>query len=265
MTLGRAMRRAARWALLVSALPLAGYGLYVGWAWLRYGNIAMASADEADPLVDRIMPTYDVVERHSIRIEAPADVVLATAREMDLGRSFVARTIFQTRDLVLGAAPDRVVRPKGLVPLTQSGGWGVRAEIPGREIVMGAVTQPWFANVVFQPVPPAEFAAFHAPVFVKIVWTLRADPVGFTASVFRTETRVATTDAEARRRFRWYWARFSPGIVLIRQLMLAPLKADAEQRARALRTTASASDQGFSDRQRASPAPPRSTRTVRAR
>ena len=42
-------------------------------------------------------------------------------------------------------------------------GWGVLAEVPGREIVMGAVTQPWLADVVFRPIPPEEFASFHEP------------------------------------------------------------------------------------------------------
>jgi hypothetical protein len=68
---------------------------------------------------------------------------------------------------------------------------------------------------------------------VKIVWTLRADPNGPGASVFGTETRVATTDASARAKFRWYWARFSPGIVLIRWLSLGPMRRDAERRAAA--------------------------------
>ena len=63
--------------------------------------------------------------------------------------------------------------------------------------------------------------------------TLRADPVGSSESIFRTETRVATTDVTARKRFRWYWARFSAGIVLIRRLMLWNLKREAERRARA--------------------------------
>ena len=40
-----------------------------------------------------------------------------------------------------------------------------------------------------------------------------------------------TTDPTARTKFRWYWARFSPGIVLIRRVMLGPLKTDAERRA----------------------------------
>jgi hypothetical protein len=97
---------------------------------------------------------------------------------------------------------------------------------------MGAVTQPWMADVVFRPLPPDEFAAFHEPDYVKIVWTLRADPVGAADSVFRTETRVATTDPTARARFRRYWSFASPGIILIRWMTLGPLKAEAERRAR---------------------------------
>jgi hypothetical protein len=91
-------------------------------------------------------------------------------------------------------------------------GWGVLAETPGREIVFGAVTKPWEANVVFRALPPDEFAAFDEPDYVKIVWNLRADPVGPDESVFRTETRVVTTNPAARTRFRWYWSFFSPGI-----------------------------------------------------
>ena len=98
---------------------------------------------------------------------------------------------------------------------------------------MGAVTQPWQANVSFTALPPDEFATFDAPDAVKIVWTLRADPVGEAASVFRTETRAVATDAEARRKFRRYWSLLSPGIIMIRWMALAPLKADAEARFRA--------------------------------
>lgn len=112
-------------------------------------------------------------------------------------------------------------------------GWGMLAEIPDREIVAGAVTQPWKANVVFRSLPPSEFAAFDEPGYVKIVWTLRADPIGPSASVFRTETRVTTTDMSARKKFRWYWSFFSPGMFLIRWVSLSPLKADAERRAAA--------------------------------
>jgi hypothetical protein len=103
--------------------------------------------------------------------------------------------------------------------------------VPDREIVMGAVTKPWEANVTFHSLPPNEFAAFSQPGFVKIVWTLRADPFARDASIFRTETRAIATDTTSRARFRRYWAFASPGIRLIRRLSLGPLARDAERRA----------------------------------
>ena len=110
-------------------------------------------------------------------------------------------------------------------------GWGVLAEVPGREIVVGAVTKPWEPNVVFRALPPEQFASFNEPGFVKIAWTLRADPVDAGSSVFRTETRTMTTDRVARAKFRRYWSFVSPGVVLIRRLSLLPLKREAERRA----------------------------------
>jgi hypothetical protein len=56
---------------------------------------------------------------------------------------------------------------------------------------------------VFRALPPDDFAAFSDPDYVKIAWTLRADPAGAKNSVFRSETRVVATDPGARRKFRW--------------------------------------------------------------
>ena len=78
--------------------------------------------------------------------------------------------------------------------------------------------------------PPNDFASFSEPGFVKIAWTLRADPLDDQTSIFRTETRAVATDATARARFRRYWAFASPGIGLIRLLALKPLQRDAEGR-----------------------------------
>jgi hypothetical protein len=141
-------------------------------------------------------------------------------------------TIFKARQILLGSEPDAAARPRGLLALTKSIGWGVLAEIPGREVVMGAVTQPWRANVVFRPLAPDEFAAFNEPDHVKIAWTLRADALSPNGSIFRTETRAVATDAAARAKFRRYWSLLSPGIIVIRWASLRPLKARAELQAR---------------------------------
>jgi hypothetical protein len=83
--------------------------------------------------------------------------------------------------------------------------------------------------VEFRGLPPDEFAAFAEPGYAKIVFTLAADPLSQNRSVFRTETRVMTTDPESRARFRRYWSVFSPGILLIRYEMLRLLRQEAER------------------------------------
>lgn len=224
------VRAAAQWIGLGLGLAGAVYGAYAVTAWRRYGRPAAPVPDESDPLLDSFMPVYEVVERHHIRVGAPAHVTLDAARETDLQGSWLSRAIFKAREVILGATPDRGRRPQGLLAEMQSLGWGVLAEVPGREVVAGAVTQPWQANVVFRAVPPGEFAGFNEPGFVKIAWTLRADPISDSLSVFRTETRVVATDPAARALFRHYWSWISPGIIVIRWALLRPVKMEAEHR-----------------------------------
>jgi len=227
-------RWATRLATAAAVVSTAAYATLIGRAWRRYGTPARAGAGEEDALLDRFMPVYDVVERHRIFVAAPAATVLAAAKDQDLMQSPLTRAIFKTREAVLGASSNRTL-PRGLLATVQSLGWGVLAEQPDREIVVGAVTQPWKANVTFRSLPPDQFADYNEPGDVKIVWTLRADPVGDHHAVFMTETRAVATDPAARDRFRRYWAFASPGIAAIRWLSLNPLKQEAERRARALK------------------------------
>ena len=223
----------AKGAAIAGGIAAAEYGLCAGVTWLRYGSPRRPRPGEEDAVLDEFMPRYDIVERHHVRIAAPADVTLDAARQIDLMRPPISRAIFKAREWIVGATPDEQARPRGLLAFMQSIGWGMLADVPGREVVLGSVTQPWEANVIFRPLPAGEFAAFHEPGFVKIVWTLRADALDATHSMFRTETRAIATDAAARRKFRRYWSLVSPGIVAIRLALLAPLKKDAERRARA--------------------------------
>jgi hypothetical protein len=215
-----------------TAVVVGSYAAYVAVTWLRYGHVAKPGNGQADPLLDRFMPVYEIVERHHTQVAAPAEVTLAAAYDMALDDSRIVRAIFKGREILLGARTDTTPKPRGVLALTKSLGWGVLAESPGREIVMGAVTQPWQANVVFRSLPPQDFAAFQEPDFVKIVWTLRADPLPNGQSIFRTETRAVATSPNARAKFRNYWSRLSPGIILIRRATLGPLRKEAERRAR---------------------------------
>jgi hypothetical protein len=116
-----------------------------------------------------------------------------------------------------------------LLPQVLALGWAVLAEDPGKEIVVGAVTKPWQADVTFRPLPPEEFATFAEPDYVKIAWTLRADPIDERTAIFRSETRALATDAAARSKFRLYWSFLSPGIIIIRRMMLGALRREAHR------------------------------------
>ena len=225
----RAVTRMVAAGLGVAAATYAGSAAFT---WYRYGTPKPGAPDEADPLLDRFMATYEVVERHNVRVRAPARITLTAAYEQNLLGSPVIRAIFRARELALGSTPDERARPRALLPQMLSLGWGILAEVPGHEIVMGAVTRPWEPNPRFRALAPEHFAAFDEPDYVKIVWSLRADAIGAHESVFRTETRAVATDDLARLTFRRYWALVSPGIALIRRASLGPLKADAERRAR---------------------------------
>jgi hypothetical protein len=199
--------------------------------WLRYGRVTRVGS--APILLDRFLPTYEVRERHETHVAAPVEATYRAARAMDLNRSSIVRAIFRGRELLMRATPVDTQVPKPFLDQVRELGWGVLAEEPGREIVLGAVTRPWEAEVRFHSLPPDEFAAFDRQGFAKIAWTIRADSLGSGTSRFSTETRVATTDADARRRFRRYWTLVSPGVRLIRRESLRLVRADAERSHRA--------------------------------
>jgi len=225
------VRTTAKWLAAGIGVATATYGAYVATTWYRYGMPASPRPEEQDDLLDHFMPAYEVVERHHVHVAAPAALTLSVAGDMDLQQSLVVRVIIAGRELILGATRNDRPRPRGLLAEMQSLGWGVLADVPGREIVVGAVTKPWEANVTFRSLPPDTFAAFNEPDYVKIAWTLRSDTINATESILRTETRAIATDSGARAKFRWYWSFLSPGIKLIRWASFKPVRREAQHRA----------------------------------
>jgi hypothetical protein len=188
--------------------------------------------------IDRFIPQADVRKRHEIVVLAPAALVLQTARTFDMLSIPPVAAIFWLRAKMLGAKTPLRPWTRGLIEEALRMGWGLLAEENGRFIVMGAVCKPWVADVVFTPIPPAEFAAALPPGRVKIAWTLEAAALSETTTRFATETRAAATDAQARDTFRTYWRSFGAGILMIRWLLLPAVRRRAEQRWRAARAAA---------------------------
>lgn len=182
------------------------------------------------PILDRYIPDRTIGGRHQTLVRAPAPLVFQTAWTLDLRSVPLVREIFWLRARILGARAETKSFSQGFVQDMLEMGWGELAQESDRWLVAGAACQPWLADVVFRPVPPDHFAGFSEPNYVKIVWTLEAEPLGEARTRFATETRAMGTDAAARTKLRRYWLRFGVGIVLIRWILLAAVRREAERR-----------------------------------
>jgi hypothetical protein len=192
--------------------------------------------------IDEFVAQGDVEENHEITIHAPADLVFDVAEHFDLLSVPFVRRIFRLRELVFGFRSKPRAVSKSLIEETTELGWRMLAYRPGRELVMGAVTQPWVGDVKFRGIPADSFASFAEPAFVKIVWTFEAEPVDAGTTRFRSQTRVLATDREARQKFLRYWVFAGPFIVLIRKLANRAIRRAAEAPLRARRKGGSHED-----------------------
>jgi hypothetical protein len=206
---------------------------------LRYGVLSSGAPPRSFPetgdpaaLIGKYLPHYDYREYRAVVVPASPGTAYAALRSLDLNRSRLVRFLFWIRTLPYryrGGKP-RPETGSSFLEEALSVGWKILEENPGREIVVGAVTQPWSAVVRFRGLPGPEFTRFAEPGFTRIAWSLSARPMRPGLTELVTETRVAATDPVARRKFRRYWLLVSPGIRLIRIVSLALVKRDLERR-----------------------------------
>jgi hypothetical protein len=213
--------------LYMTGAAMIAYLGYMAATWWEYG-VHVGSAN-LDPLLDRFIPDWEVAERHETEVSAPLDQTYLAFRMTDFEESTIVRWIFRVRQFVMGGKAVPYTGPQTVVDRALAMGWGVLFEVPGRTLVLGAVTKPWNATPVFRPLPPEDFAAFSEPGYAKIIWSIGADESGWNRSLATTETRVRMTDPVSRRRFRLYWAVVSPGILMIRRVLLRRVRNEAER------------------------------------
>ena len=157
---------ALRWLAAGAGLATALYTTRAGLTWLKYGHPPGPDIDEADRLLDEFIPAYEVVERHHVRVAAPAAIALAAACDMDLAQSPIIRVHFQNP----GTDPGRqsltkCVSPRTLLAWAKELGWAVLAE------TLTARSSLALLPVRGTPTPysarcrPQEFAGFHEPGF----------------------------------------------------------------------------------------------------
>jgi hypothetical protein len=193
--------------------------------------------NEALPsLLDLHLPAYDVVLTEHVVIAAPPDVVFAAARSFDfLTTDAKAVTALMTLRTVPGRLRGRpAATPPTLLLATDAGalpGWVNLGEVPGREIVFGAVGTFWKADIEWRDVPVDEFAAFAEPGWGKIACHLMVRPDGPGRSILTYECRTATTDLASRARMARYWWLIRPFVAYVLRAVLRTIRANVDARA----------------------------------
>jgi hypothetical protein len=171
-------------------------------------------------LVDDFLPVYDVSDAVATVVAADVATTWNALMEVDL------IDVGRRRPLVaaLGALrvlPDVVAHLlHGELPHRPShlrlretthiapdrGGWMLLGERPQDEIALGLVGKFWQPVIAYATVSTTdEFRAFTEPGFAKTVYSLSVRPLAGGHTLVSGVMRTATTDEQARRRFRQYW------------------------------------------------------------
>jgi hypothetical protein len=190
----------------------------------------------APDLLDTHLSAYDVVLTEHLVVAAEPEVVFAAAKGFDfLTTDAKAVTALMTLRTVPGRLRGRpAATPPTLRLATDAAalpGWVNLGEIPGRELVFGAVGTFWRADIKWHDVPAQEFAAFAEPGWGKIACHLLVRPDGPGRSILSYECRTATTDLTSRAQMSRYWWLIRPFVAYILRAVLRTIRGNVESHA----------------------------------
>jgi hypothetical protein len=186
-------------------------------------------------VLDRLVPSFQAVERHSATIAASADHVWAALAEVTIGELGLFRLLIGLRVLpgrLRGRPRARFDADEPLLGWAVRFGFTILGEEARRELVVGAIGQPWrLGGGRGMAVAGSEdFAAFDQAGYAKMAANFRLAPLaGGRAIQLSTETRVACTDPRSARRFARYWWLIRPASGAIRGSWLVAIKRRAER------------------------------------
>lgn len=202
----------------------------------------------AKDLVEEFLPVYDVSDGVATTVEAD----VGTSWEALLGVDLVELGREAPLVGVLGAVrvlpelfghllhgerpakPPTSLRLRDLPSIPMSaGGWIMLGERPGEELALGLVGKFWRPVIEYAAVTSAdEFLAFDEPGFGKTVYDLSVRPLDQKRTLLAGLMRTATTDEDARRWFRRYWALgVGSGAHILVSSLLDAARRTAEQEA----------------------------------
>jgi hypothetical protein len=172
-------------------------------------------------LVDDFLPVFDISDAVATVVQADVEATWDALMEVDLidvGRKrpliAVLGALRGLPDIVShllhGEAPPQApahlrLRDTATMP-ADKGGWILLGERQTDEIALGLVGKFWRPVIPFAQVTRDEFRDFSEPGYAKTVYSLSVRRLDEGRTLLSGVMRTATTDAQARKWFRRYWA-----------------------------------------------------------
>jgi hypothetical protein len=186
--------------------------------------------------IQRHLPKPRHLEIHRITVAAPPDAAWPVARHVDGSQIPWIRFIFDLRELpskLLGIRPpSERDRRLGVDQVIDNGkGFFLLEEVPGVEVVIGAVGQFWHLEIPFAQVSPRDFASFAEPGWGKLAWAIRVEPFG-SGSAIVFELRTSATDEASWHQLDRYFHAIGVASHLIRSSVMGHLEAQLHPLAR---------------------------------
>ena len=177
-------------------------------------------------LIDDFLASYDVRERHGIKVHAPVERVYAAVRQLDISGAKLSMFLFRLRGIPAGTscAPscfnlDDFLKMRFIL----------LGERPNEELLLGLVGRFWTPSGELRRLDAAGFREFNEPGYAKAAWNFSLSEQPDASVLLETETRVYCLDDASRRRFRLYWLLVGSFSGLIRREVLRAVKRNAER------------------------------------
>ena len=187
-------------------------------------------------LLDAHMPTYDVVLTEHLVVDADTVTVFEAAKNFDF---MTTRSLLVTALMTARSVPSRVLRrpvvtPQSLMLARDPGalpGWQLLGEVPGREVVFGAVGTFWKPDIEWHDLTADQFATFEEPGWGKIACHLLVRPDGPDRSILSYECRTATTDPVSQAQMSRYWWLIRPFVAYVLRAVIRTIRVEVSPHA----------------------------------
>ena len=169
-----------------------------------------------DTLIEKYLPEYTFSEYHEIVVAGPIEKVYEIAKDFDLAKSRIIKTLFKIRGLP--------TKRLNLQHFISDIGFTNLEEMYPNETLVG-----FWARFKIAKIPSFEdFIHNSISPWIKVVWNFKFEEIGANITKVSTETRVLCVAKITKFTFGFYWFLVKPFSGLTRVQMLNIIKDESE-------------------------------------